>query len=88
MLPDGALPRRDEPQLPTAKAAVNHFEVVDANLGFSFGVPCVEVWEAVIVEEHCDRDPEEAAYRWHRASSPPTNSAQPRLRQRPRSAKC
>jgi hypothetical protein len=62
-------PREDETQLPAAKVAVDHLEVVDADLCFSFGVPRVEMRETVIIEEHRDRDPEEAADRRHVANN-------------------
>ena len=58
---------RGQAQLTAAEAAVDHLKVVDADLRFSFGMARVEVRKAVIVEEHCDRDPKEAAYRWHEA---------------------
>lgn len=32
-------------------------QVVDSDLGFSFGMAGMEMWEAVIVEEHDDDDP-------------------------------
>jgi hypothetical protein len=58
-------PSKDESELPAAHIAVHDLEVVDLNLGFSFGMASMEVREAVIVKEHDDGDPEEAADRWH-----------------------
>jgi hypothetical protein len=58
-------PGEDEAQLPTAEAAVDDLEIVDPDLCFAFGVAGVEMREAVIVEEHRDRDPKEAADRRH-----------------------
>jgi hypothetical protein len=40
-------------------------------LAFSFGMARMEMREAVIVEEHRNRDPEEAADRRHVAIMPP-----------------
>lgn len=47
-------PREDEPKLTAIEVAVHDLQVVDPDLGFSFGMAGVEVWEAVIVEEHDD----------------------------------
>jgi hypothetical protein len=58
-------PSEDEAELSAAKVAVDDLEIVDADLRFSFGMAGVEMREAMIVEEHCDRNPEEAAYRRH-----------------------
>ena len=58
-------PGEDEAELSATQVAVDDFEVVDADLCFSFGMPRMEMREAVIVEEHRDRDPEEAADGWH-----------------------
>ena len=58
-------PCENEAELPATQAAVNDLEVVDPDLGFAFSVTGMEMREAVIVEEHRDRDPEEAAYRRH-----------------------
>jgi hypothetical protein len=58
-------PGEDESQLATAEVAVHDLEVVDSDLGFSFGMASMEVREAVIVEEHDDGDSKEAADRRH-----------------------
>ena len=58
-------PGEDEAELPATQVAVNDLEVVDPDLGFAFGMARVEMWEAMIIEEHRNRDPEEAAYRRH-----------------------
>jgi hypothetical protein len=58
-------PGEDEAELPATQAAIDDLEVVDPDLGFAFGVARVEMWEAMIIEEHRDGDPEEAAYRRH-----------------------
>lgn len=44
-------PGEDESQLAATEAAVHDLQVVDAYLGFSFGMASMEVREAVIVEE-------------------------------------
>lgn len=49
-------PGEDEAELPATQVAVDDLEVVDADLRFSFGMACMEMGEAVIVEEHRDRD--------------------------------
>ena len=53
--------REHESKGPAAEGAVHDFERVDAHLRLAVGVPCMKVWEAVIVEVHRDHDPEEAA---------------------------
>jgi hypothetical protein len=58
-------PGEDEAELPATEVAVDYLEVVDPDLGFVFSVTGMEMREAAIVEEHRDRDPEEAAYRRH-----------------------
>lgn len=58
-------PREYEAELAAAEVAVDHLKVVDPDLGFAFSVARMEVREAVIVEEHRDRNPEEAADRGH-----------------------
>jgi hypothetical protein len=58
-------PGEDESQLAATEVAVHHLQVVDSDLGFSFRMASMEVGEAVIVEEHDDGDPKEAADRWH-----------------------
>jgi hypothetical protein len=58
-------PGENEAELPATQVAVDDLEVVDPDLGFTFSVTGMEMREAVIVEEHRDRDPEEAAYRRH-----------------------
>jgi hypothetical protein len=60
-------PCENEAELPPTQVAVDDLEVVDPDLGFAFSVTRMEMREAVIIEEHCDRDPEEAAYRRHGA---------------------
>jgi len=60
--------------LATTEVAVHDLEVVDSDLGFSFGMASMEVREAVIVEEHDDGDSKEAADRRH-ASIMPVASA-------------
>jgi hypothetical protein len=60
-------PGENEAELPATQVAVDDLEVVDPDLGFAFGMTRVEMWEAMIIEEHRDRDPEEAAYRRHGA---------------------
>jgi hypothetical protein len=56
-------PGEHESQLAATESAVHDFKVVDPHLGFSFGMASMEVREAVIVEEHDDGYPEEAADR-------------------------
>lgn len=63
-------PGENESQLPATEVAVHDLKVVDSDLGFSFGVASMEVREAVIVEEHDDGDPKEAADRRHAAIMP------------------
>lgn len=58
-------PGEDESQLAATEVAVHDLEVVDSDLGFSFGMASMEVGEAVIIEEHDDGNPEEAADRGH-----------------------
>jgi hypothetical protein len=58
-------PGEDESELSSSEIAIDDLKVVDADLGFSFGVTRVEMREAMVIEEHRDRDPEEAAYRRH-----------------------
>lgn len=58
-------PGKDESQLPAVQIAVHDLQVVDPDLGFPFGMASMEVGEAVIVEEHDDGDPKEAADRRH-----------------------
>ena len=57
--------REYESELPAAERAVHDLEVVDADLRLAVRVPRVEVRKAVIVVEHRDDDPEEAADRRH-----------------------
>lgn len=64
-------PRGHEAQLPSRETAVDHLEVVDADLGLSLCVAGMEVWMPVVVEEHRDHDSEEAADRWHVAIMAP-----------------
>jgi len=77
-------PSEDEAQLSATEVAVNHLEIVDADLGFAFGVSGMEMREAVIVEEHRDRDPEEAADSRHyfmmAGSAAPKQGLQPQAR--------
>lgn len=61
-------PGEDESQLATTEVAVHDLQVVDPDLGFPFRMASMEVREAVIVEEHDDDDPEEAADRGHGAN--------------------
>lgn len=63
-------PGEDESQLAATEVAVHDLEVVDSDLGFSFGMASMEMREAVIVEEHDDGDSEEAADRRHIAIMP------------------
>ncbi len=58
-------PGKNEAELPATEVAVDDLEVVDPDLGFAFCVARMEMRKAMIVEEHRDRDPEEAAYRRH-----------------------
>ena len=58
-------PGEDESQLAAAEVAVHDLQVVDSHLCFSFGMASMEVREAVIVEEHDDGYPKEAADRRH-----------------------
>jgi hypothetical protein len=44
-------PSEDESQLPATQIAIHDLQVVESNLGFSFGMAGMEVREAVIVEE-------------------------------------
>ncbi len=67
-------PRKDESQLSATEVAVHELQVVDSDLGLSFRVASMEVREAVIVEEHDDGDPKEAADCRH-ASIMPTPPA-------------
>jgi hypothetical protein len=62
-------PRQNEAKLPPIEGALDHFELVDAHLRLALGVARVEVRIAVVIEEHRDRDPEEAADRRHRQPS-------------------
>lgn len=68
-------PGEDESQLATTKGAVHDLQVVDSDLGFAFRVAGMEMREAVIVEEHDDGDPKEAADRRHGAIMPPAPAA-------------
>lgn len=76
---DEARPGEHEAQLPPAEVAVDDFEVVDADLRFSFGMAGVEMREAVIVKEHRDRDPEEATDCRHRPIMARAAAARPSL---------
>jgi hypothetical protein len=58
-------PGENEAELPATQVAVDDLEVVDPDLGFAFGMARMEMGEAMIVEEHRDRDPKEAAYGRH-----------------------
>ncbi len=60
-------PGQHEPELPAGKRAVDHFEIVDANLGLAVGVASMEVGKSVVIEEHRDGDAEEATDRRHDA---------------------
>lgn len=53
-------PCQREPKLATRQRALDDFERVDPDLCAALRVTGMEVRGAVIVEEHCDRDPEEA----------------------------
>lgn len=53
-------PCQHEPKLATRQRALDDLKRVDTNLCAALRVTGVEVRGAVIVEEHCDRDPEEA----------------------------
>ena len=68
-------PGEDESQLAASEVAVYDLKVVDPDLGFSFRMASMEVREAVIVEEHDDGDPKEAADRRHVAIMPPAPAA-------------
>jgi hypothetical protein len=50
-------PGENEAELPATQVAVDDLEVVDPDFGFAFGMARVEMWEAMIIEEHRDRDP-------------------------------
>jgi hypothetical protein len=67
-------PSEDESQLATTEVAVHDLQVVDPDLGFSFRMTSMEMREAVIIEEHDDGDPEEAADRGHVPIMPPTSA--------------
>jgi hypothetical protein len=58
-------PGKNKSQLPAVQIAVHDLQIVDPDLGFPFGMASMEVGEAVIVEEHDDGDPKEAADRRH-----------------------
>jgi hypothetical protein len=58
-------PSEDESQLTTTEVAVHDLQVVDPDLGFSFPMASMEMRKAVVVEEHDDGDPKEAADRRH-----------------------
>jgi hypothetical protein len=64
-------PGEDEAELSATEVTVDYLEVVDPDLGFAFSVTGMEVREAMIIEEHRDRDPEEAAYRRHESIMAP-----------------
>lgn len=63
-------PGEDESELSSSEIAIDDLKVVDADLGFSFGVTRMEMREAMIIEEHRDRDPEEATDRRHGTDDP------------------
>jgi hypothetical protein len=67
---------KDESQLSTTEVAVHDLQIVDSDLGFSFRMASMEVREAVIVEEHDDGDPKEAADRRHASIMPMPAEAQ------------
>ena len=60
-------PREHEPQLSARKTAVHDLEAVYPDLGLSLSVASVEMRVPVVVEEHRDHDPVEAADRRHAA---------------------
>jgi pimeloyl-ACP methyl ester carboxylesterase len=62
-------PGEDESQLAATEGAVDDLQIVDSHLGFSFGMASMEVREAVIVEEHDDGYPKEAADRRHASAA-------------------
>jgi hypothetical protein len=43
-------PSKNQPDLPSTKVALDHFEAVDPNLRFAVGVPSVEMREAMVFE--------------------------------------
>jgi hypothetical protein len=58
-------PREHEAKLTPAHAAVGQLKGVNSNLRAAYGVSGMEMGRAEVVEEHGDRDPEEAADRRH-----------------------
>ena len=64
---DSRAPHRGEAQaqLATTQRAFQHLQSVDPHLGAAVGVPRMKVRRTVVVEEHRDHDPEEAADRRH-----------------------
>src|SRR5262245_25448914 len=70
-------PGEDEAKLEPTEVALDHFEIVDPDLGYAVWVPRMEVREAVILEEHANGDPEETADRGHAAMSGPRDRFAP-----------
>jgi len=68
-------PGEDESQLAATESAVHDLKVVDSHFGFAFGMASMEVGEAVIVEEHDDGYPKEAADRRHASIMPAASAA-------------
>src|SRR5215218_5003486 len=68
-------PGEDESQLAASEVADHALQIVDSHLFFSFGMASMEVREAVIVEEHDDGYPEEAADRRHPSIMPTASAA-------------
>jgi hypothetical protein len=54
-------PCENQPPLLPAKAAVDDLDLVDPDSRAPIRVPGMEVWAAMVVVVHRDRDPEEAA---------------------------
>jgi hypothetical protein len=58
-------PSHHQPKLPDLEVAVDHLDLIKAHLRARAGVPRTTVRETVVIEEHHNYDPGEAADRWH-----------------------
>jgi hypothetical protein len=58
-------PGEHQPKLADREGALDHLDLIKANLGAGAGVPRVEMRKAVIIEIPRDHDPVEAADRRH-----------------------
>ena len=62
-------PSQNQAELAARKIALNRLQGVDSDFGVAIGMLSVEMRVPVIVMEHPDRDPEEAAYAGHGGES-------------------